>query len=179
MRRIGIVSLVLMSLCASSAVWAQSGAIEGTVTDPSGAVLPGVTVEAASPALIEQSRTVITDGQGLYKIIDLRPGTYTLTFTLASFQVTKRENIVLTTGFTANVNATLQLGAVGETVTVTSESPIVDTVNTRVQTVVNRALIEALPLAKNAGAYASLIPGANVTSLLGARVLKIGAQVNF
>ena len=75
-------------LFAATAVWAQSGAIEGTVTDPSGAVLPGVTVEAASPALIEKSRTVVTDGQGLYQIIELRPGTYTLTFTLAGFQVT-------------------------------------------------------------------------------------------
>ena len=130
--------------------FAQSGSIEGTIADQSGAVLPGVAVEAASPALIEQSRGTVTDGQGRYRLIDLRPGSYTLTFTLQGFQVTKRENIVLTTGFTATVNATLQIGAVGETVTVTSESPIVDTVNTRVQTVVNQALIEALRRALDA-----------------------------
>jgi hypothetical protein len=159
-------------LFASTAVWARS--VEGTVTDPSGAVLPGVTVEAASPALIEKSRTVVTDGQGLYQIIELRPGTYTLTFTLTGFQVTKREHIALTTGFTAVVNATLQLGPLGETVTVTSESPIVDTVNTRVQTVVNQALIEALPLAKNAGAFANLIPGAVGTQDVGGSASETG-----
>src|SRR5262245_52433421 len=95
-------------LFASTVAWAQGGSVDGTVTDPSGAVLPGATVEAASPALIEASRTTITDGRGVYKIIDLRPGTYTVTFTLAGFQVTRRENIVLTTGFTAGVNVTLQ-----------------------------------------------------------------------
>ena len=132
-------------LCASATVWAQSGSIEGTVTDPSTAVLPGVTVEAASPALIEQARTVVTDGRGLYKIIELRPGTYTLTFALAGFQVLKRENIVLTTGFTATINTTLQLGSLGETITVTSESPVVDTVNTSSSTTFQRELLESTP----------------------------------
>src|SRR3977135_1770706 len=129
-------------LVATTAAWAQS--IEGTVTDSSGAVIPGVTVEAASPALIEQSRTAVTDGAGLYNIIELRPGAYSVTFTIPGFQVVKRGNIVLTTGFTATVNATLPPGSVQESITVTTESPIVDTVNTRVQTVVDRTLIEAL-----------------------------------
>src|SRR5579862_4434135 len=137
-------------LCAAATARAQSGSIQGTVSDPSGAVLPGVTVEASSAALIEQSRSTVSDGEGRYTLIELRPGSYTLSFMLAGFQVLKRENIVLTTGFTASVNVTLQLGTLGETVTVTSESPIVDTVNTRVQTVVSQALIEALPLPKNA-----------------------------
>jgi len=167
MKAARIVAVTAACVLTSVLAFAQSGSIEGTVIDASGAVLPGVTVEASSPALIEQSRTTSTDGEGRYKIIELRPGAYTLSFTLAGFQVTRRENIVLTTGFTATVNTTLQIGAVGETVTVTSESPIVDTVNTRVQTVVNQALIEALPLPKNAGAFASLIPGAIGTQDVG------------
>jgi hypothetical protein len=158
---------MVATLLGATAASAQSGAITGTVTDASGAVLPGVSVDAASPALIERSRTVVTDGSGSYKIIDLRPGTYTMTFMLASFQVVRRENIQLTTGFTATVNATLPLGSVQESVTVTSESPLVDTVNTRVQTVVDRTLIEALPVAKNMGAFAALIPGATGTQDVG------------
>ena len=174
--RLSLALLGALCVCvfASSSAFAQSGSIEGTVTDQSAAVLPGVAVEAASPALIEQSRTAVTDGQGRYRLIDLRPGSYNLTFTLQGFQVMKRENIVLTTGFTATVNATLQIGAVGETVTVTSESPIVDTVNTRVQTVVNQALIEALPLPKNAGAFANLIPGAIGTQDVGGSANETG-----
>jgi len=154
------------------AAWAQ--AITGTVTDSSGAVIPGATVEAVSPALIEQSRTAITDGAGLYKIIDLRPGSYTVTFTLSGFQVVRRENITLTTGFTATVNATLPPGSVQESITVTTESPIVDTVNTRVQTVVDRTLIEALPVAKNAGAFAALIPGTVGTQDVGGSANETG-----
>src|SRR5262245_47825211 len=105
-------------LVAPTRAWAQSGSIEAIGTDASGAVLPGVTVDAASPALIGQSRSAVAHGEGRYRIIELRPGSYSLTFTLTGFQVTKRENIVLTTGFTASVNATLQIGAVGETITV-------------------------------------------------------------
>src|SRR5262245_33493058 len=109
--------------------WAQAetGNIAGVVRDPSGAVMPGVTVEAASPALIEKVRSVVTDGQGLYRIVDLRPGQYTVTFTLAGFNTFKRDGIVLTTGFTANVNAEMKVGALEETMTVTGEAPVGDT----------------------------------------------------
>src|ERR1041384_241254 len=100
----------------------NTGAIAGAVKDSSGAVLPGVTVEAASPALIEKIRTAITDDQGNYKITELRPGTYTVTFTLPGFSVVKREGLELTTGFTANVNAELTVGSLEETVTVTGAS---------------------------------------------------------
>jgi hypothetical protein len=165
---------VIACLSAATAAQAQSGSIQGTVTDPSGAVLPGVTVEASSPALIEQSRSAVTDAEGRYTFLELRPGSYLLTFTLGGFQVLKRDNILLTTGFTATVNVTLQLGTLGETVTVTSESPIVDTLNTRVQTVVNQALIEALPLPKNAGAFANLIPGAIGTQDVGGSASETG-----
>ena len=108
-----------------SAAYAQ-GSIAGIVKDASGAVLPGVTVEASSPALIEKTRSVVTDGTGQYKIVDLRPGTYMVTFSLAGFSVVKREGIELTAAFTATVNAELRVGAVEETLTVTGEPPIVD-----------------------------------------------------
>jgi hypothetical protein len=98
--------------------FAQNGAIAGVVRDTTGAVLPGVTVEASSPALIEKARTVVTDDQGQYKILDLRPGTYAVTFTLAGFSVVKREGIELSASFTATVNADLRVGALEETVTV-------------------------------------------------------------
>src|SRR3989442_10500648 len=100
--------------------------IAGTVKDPSGAVLPGVTVEATSPALIEKVRSAVSDGTGQYRIEDLRPGTYTATFTLSGFSTFKREGIELTGNFTATINVDLKVGSLSETVTVTGESPIVD-----------------------------------------------------
>src|SRR5947207_15689609 len=95
--------------------WAQAdtGNIAGVVRDTSGAVMPGVTVEAASPALIERVRSVITDSQGLYRIVDLRPGTYSVTFTLTGFSTFRRDGVEWTTGFTATVNADLKVGTVG------------------------------------------------------------------
>jgi len=101
-------------------------------------VLPGVTVEAASPALIEKVRTAVTDDQGQYKIVDLRPGSYTVTFTLVGFSTVKREGIELTTGFTATANAELRVGSLQETITVTGASPVVDTQNVRQQNVLTR-----------------------------------------
>src|SRR6185503_6905993 len=98
---------------------AQGGStISGVVKDASGAVLPGVTVEAASPALIEKVRTVITDSAGQYAIVQLRPGIYTVTFTLPGFSVVKRENVELTTDFTSTINAEMKVGALEETITV-------------------------------------------------------------
>src|SRR6185295_17020442 len=106
-------------------------AIAGVVKDTSGAVLPGVLVEASSPALIEKTRSAVTDAKGQYKIVDLRPGVYVVTFTLQGFGGVKREAIELTTAFTAAVNAELSVGAVAETITVTGESPVVDVQNVR------------------------------------------------
>ena len=103
---VALVSAVLLAswLWPATVSAQQTSGIAGVVRDASGAVLPGVTVEAASPALIEKVRTVVTDGQGQYKVVDLRPGTYTVTFTIAGFNVVKREGIELTTGFTAAVS---------------------------------------------------------------------------
>ena len=128
------------------AAWAQQASgIAGVVKDTSGAVLPGVTVEAASPALIEKVRSVVSDGEGRYNIVNLLPGTYAVTFTLAGFKPLKREGIDLTSGFTATVNADLQVGSLEETVTVTGASPLVDTQNVRKQTILSNDLLNALP----------------------------------
>src|SRR5437868_15033937 len=108
-----------------TAVHAQS-AIGGTVKDATGAVLPGVTVEAASPVLIEKTKTVVTDAEGNYKIVDLRPGTYIVTFTLEGFSSVKREGLELPSNFTMTVNTELKVGALQEALTVTGASPVVD-----------------------------------------------------
>src|SRR5919201_6439864 len=142
--------------------WAQAdtGNIAGVVRDTSGAVMPGVTVEAASPALIEQVRSVITDSQGLYRIVDLRPGTYTVTFSLPGFGTIKREGIALTTGFTANVNAELKVGTLEETVTVTGDAPLVDVQNVEQQTTIQKDTLDALPVAQRPSQFVTLIPAA-------------------
>src|SRR3954452_25335021 len=109
--QVGLVLLV--ALMAPSALYAQS-AISGLVRDTSGAVLPGVTVEAASPVLIEKVRSAVSDDQGRYTIVDLRPGTYTVTFTLTGFSTLKREGFELPGNFTATINADLKVGALEE-----------------------------------------------------------------
>src|SRR3979411_2175488 len=115
-------------------VFAQAS-VTGTVRDASGAVLPGVTVEAASPALIEKDRSAVTDGSGQYRIENLRPGPYAVTFTIVGFSTVKRDGIELTGFFTAAVNVEMRVGAVEETITVTGETPIVDVQNAQRQTV--------------------------------------------
>jgi hypothetical protein len=129
MRRLasGVVLAWICAVVLPATAFAQASGIAGVVRDTSGAVMPGVTVEASSPALIERVRTATTDTQGQYKIVDLRPGEYTVTFTLPGFSIVKREGIELPATFTATVNADLRVGALEETVTVTGASPIVDT----------------------------------------------------
>src|ERR1700682_853308 len=127
-----------------TAAFAQA-VIAGTAKDPSGAVLPGVVVEATSPALIEKVRTAVSDGTGQYRIQDLRPGVYTVTFTLPGFSTVKREGIELTGSFTATVNADMRVGAVEETVTVTGETPIVDIQNTTRETSITHDVIDTIP----------------------------------
>jgi Carboxypeptidase regulatory-like domain len=133
--------------------------IAGTVKDALGGVLPGVTVEAASTSLIEKTRTVVTDGTGQYKIVDLRPGTYTVTFTLSGFNTFKREGIELAGSFTATVNADLRVGTLQETITVTGESPIVDVQNVVQQRVLGKDVLEAIPVGRSHSNIAALIPG--------------------
>ena len=124
MRRFSIAALFFAtSVIAPTLAHAQQASITGVVRDTSGAVLPGVTVEASSPALIEKMRSVTTDGTGQYRIVDLRPGNYTVTFMLAGFSAVKRDGIELTGSFTATVNADLRVGSLEETVTVSGETP--------------------------------------------------------
>src|SRR5688572_31585759 len=118
------VCLAALWLCLPAAAAAQS--IAGTVRDTSGAVLPGVAVEAASPALIERSRSVVTDANGQYQIIDLRPGPYTITFALQGFTTVIRQEVQLTGGGVTTINADMRVGGLQETVTVTGASPVVD-----------------------------------------------------
>jgi Carboxypeptidase regulatory-like domain len=156
------VSLVMCLLLsrAASAQQATASGIAGVVKDSSGAVLPGVTVEASSPALIEKSRSVVTDAEGRYNVVDLRPGSYVVTFALAGFSTFRRDGIELLSGFTATVNADMKVGAVAETITVTGASPLVDTRNARKQTVVSSDLLNALPSSvKNMNNLVTLTPG--------------------
>jgi hypothetical protein len=150
-------------------LWAQgsqTGTIAGVVRDASGAVLPGVTVEAASPALIEKVRSVSTDNQGNYKIVDLRPGTYTVTFTLTGFGSTKREGLDLTPGFTVTANAELKVGSLEESVTVSGASPMVDVQNTRTQSILSQQVLDSIPTNKSMQSFVALTLGASNSNKL-------------
>src|ERR1700674_1122714 len=138
-RTLLVAALVILPVSA----FAQAS-ITGVVKDSSGAVLPGVTVEASSAALIEKVRSAVTDGTGQYRIVDLRPGAYTVTFALTGFSPLRREGVELAGSFTAVVNGELKVGALAESVTVTSASPIVDVQSVRQQQVLDRALIDTL-----------------------------------
>ena len=150
MIRMRVSSLPLVALtCAlllPPAAWAQQASgIAGVIRDASGGVLPGVTAEATSPALIEKVRTVTSDGEGRYNILDLQPGSYVVTFTLAGFNTVRREGITLTAGFTATVNADMQVGSLSETITVSGAAPLVDTKNVREQISASHDLLDVLP----------------------------------
>jgi hypothetical protein len=136
-------------LAFAPAAFAQATGIAGVVRDTSGAVLPGVSVEAASPALIERVRAVTTDAEGQYKILDLRPGTYTVTFTLPGFSTLRREGVELQAQFTASVNAEMSVGALEETITVSGATPLVDVQNVVKRNVVQKDTIDAMPTSKN------------------------------
>src|ERR1041385_5828423 len=121
-----VVLFAVLACLAFSRLAAGQSAIAGVVRDATGAVLPGVTVEVASPVLIEKVKSTITDPAGQYRVVDLRPGTYSVTFTLAGFATIKRDGIALEANFTAPVNAEMRVGAISETVTVAGETPVVD-----------------------------------------------------
>jgi len=148
-------------MCASGTALAQqTSGIAGVLRDTSGAVLPGVTVEATSPALIEKVRSVLTDEEGLYRIVDLRPGTYVVTFSLSGFKTVRREGIELTSGFTATINGELEVGGLEETVTVTGEAALVDAQNVRRQNIVSNELLEMLPTSnKTINTVVTFTPG--------------------
>ena len=161
---IALVALVTSACLFPAPAFAQDGSITGAVKDSSGAVLPGVTIEAASPVLIEKVRSVTTDAGGLYRITNLRPGTYTVAFMLPGFGSVKREGIELTTGFTATINAEMKVGSVQETVTVTGETPVVDVQSVKQQRVMSSEVVSAIPSARTVQTLAQLVPGVTHTN---------------
>src|SRR5438105_4743754 len=159
MTRIWGASVLAALMLVPAGAAAQTGAIAGVVRDTTGAVLPGVTIEATSPALIERVRAVTTDSAGQYRIVDLRPGVYAVTFSLTGFSAIKREGIELTAGFTANVSVELRVGSVQETVTVSGATPLVDVQNVNQARVMTREVLDTIPTGKQYTSLAQLIPG--------------------
>lgn len=150
---------LLLLPVAARAQSSTSGGIAGTARDTTGAVLPGVTVEAASPALIEKVRTVVTDDHGEYKILDLRPGAYAVTFTLTGFNTVKREGLTLSAGVTLPVSADMKVGSLAETITVSGASPVVDVQNARTQNVLTQEILNAVPSSKTLSSLSALTVG--------------------
>ena len=165
MKRWTLVVPATIALCLSLAApaSAQSGII-GVVRDTTGGVLPGVTVEAASPVLIEKARSVTTDDQGQYRIVDLRPGQYIVTFTLTGFNTVRREGIELPADFTATINTDMRVGAMEETVTVSGQSPVVDVQQASRPQVLNREELDALPSGRTIQAVGLLMVGVNLSA---------------
>ena len=164
LKRLGPTAIGLMFVAVfSSAAHAQS-AIGGTVKDASGAVLPGVTVEVWSDVLIEKTRSVATDGNGEYKIVDLRPGVYVITFSLEGFSAFKREGLELPSNFTATINAEMKVGALEESVTVSGASPVVDVQTNQKTQVLSRDGLDSVPSAKTIQSLGQLVVGVTLSS---------------
>jgi hypothetical protein len=159
MRVVVRVSLALACLLCLPALAHAQAEITGIVRDTSGAVLPGVTVEAASPALIERVRSVTSDGNGLYRIVDLRPGSYVVTFTLPGFSTVKRDGVEISGSQSFAVNAELRVGSLEETITVTGAAPVVDVQTVTRQQVLNKTVIDSIPTGRNYYSLGVLIPG--------------------
>ena len=174
-------AIVLLVLASGVASAQDTASITGTVTDITGSVLPGVTVVASSPALIEGSRTVVTDGSGLYRVVALRPGIYEATFTLPGFSTVVREGIELGGAFTASVDVELSVGSVQETVTVSGATPIVDVQNVQQQEVMSRDVVDALPSGRTPVTLGVLVPSISMDSLQavgGTNMLETSAGLN-
>ena len=162
--RVAAVLFVLVAVPA--ATYAQQlGTIAGAVRDTSGAVMPGVTVEVASPALIEKVRAAVTDGSGQYTVINLPVGTYNVTFTLPGFNTVKREGIQLPANFTATINAELNVGTLEETITVSGASPTVDLRSSGVARSITPDVIRAVPNGGTMYQLAQMSIGVNMTSV--------------
>ena len=167
MRALRLFAIVVSVVVASwpGEIRAQGGStVTGVVRDSSGAVLPGVTVEAASSALIEKVRATVTDSDGLYRLVDLRPGDYTVTFTLTGFSTFRHDGLALPANFTATVNVNMSVGSLEETITVTGEAPLVDIQSTRQQTQFPRETLESLPTTGRLTGLSQVIPGVTLQS---------------
>ena len=158
--------LVCATLCLALPAVAGAQSLAGTVRDSSGGVLPGVSVEAASSALIERTRSVVTDANGQYQIIDLRPGTYTITFTLQGFTTIVRQDLQLTGGGVTTVNVDMRVGGIQETLTVTGDAPVVDIqTSTSREQVLSNEFVRSLPASRGYGNYLAGVPGIQGTGL--------------
>ncbi|MBI4521475.1 MAG: TonB-dependent receptor [Gemmatimonadetes bacterium] len=153
-----IVFAAAWAVALPTAAYAQAS-VTGLVRDSSGGVLPGVTVEAASPALIEKVRAVVTDSSGRYRIVDLPPGAYSVTFTLPGFAIVRREGVELSGNFSATVNADLRVGSIEETITVTGETPVVDLQSAGQRSTMDKDVITAIPSARLYHSIVALVPG--------------------
>ena len=151
-------SALVLSASLGRAQGTSTATVAGTVKDSSGAVLPGVTVEASSPALIEKVRSAVTDERGQYRLAELRPGTYTITFSLGGFSTVKRDGLELRTNFTATVDVDLKVSQLEETITVTGATPLVDVSSATQQRTVSREVLDTVPTAKSVLGIAALIP---------------------
>src|SRR5213083_242818 len=182
MRRIvrAVFLAVMLAAAALPAAAQTLGTIAGAVKDASGAVLPGVTVEAASPALIERVRTATTGGTGLYRIVNLPPGLYTVTFTLPGFNQIRREAVQVAAGFSATIDAEMRVGAVEETITVTGESPVVDLQSAAQTRSLSAEVFKQLPSSGSWLQLAALMPAvrASIQDVGGILGDQTGAQVS-
>jgi hypothetical protein len=157
--------IAAVAVLAPSLAYAQA-TLSGIVRDTSGAVLPGVTVEASSPALIERTRSTVTDASGQYSIVDLRPGAYLVKFSLQGFATIERPGVQVTGGGVITINADMRVGALQESIVVTGETPVVDVqTSTRRQQVLESDVVQALPASRGYGNYVAAVPGIQVTGL--------------
>jgi hypothetical protein len=168
MRQVARTLLVLTWVLVLPALAHAQSSVAGIVRDASGAVLPGVTVEAASPALIEKARNATTDGSGQYRITDLPPGTYVLTFSLSGFTTVKREGLAISGSGVTPVNVDLRVGNLSETITVSGEAPLVDTQSTRRETVIKADTLATLPATRGYGSVIATVPALSIGGVAGA-----------
>src|SRR6516162_10407149 len=150
--------LVVLVGLLPGAAWAQV-TLAGTVKDASGAVLPGVTVEASSPVLIEKTRSATSDASGQYRMESLLPGTYTVTFTLSGFSTLKRDGVELSGTGVVKIDAEMKVGGVAETVNVTGESPMVDVQSTRRELTLDNDTMRNLPSVRSYSYLLTAVPG--------------------
>ena len=172
----------VLCLAIAAALWPAMAAAQsqftGLVTDESGGTLPGVTVEITSPVLIEKVRTAVTDGTGRYTVVDLRPGTYKLSFTLPGFATSIRDAVELPTNFVATINVEMKVGSLEESITVSGETPTVDTQQAARTVTLGRDLIDALPTTRNIQSIGQMVPGVRLSApdVGGERILEASAM---
>jgi hypothetical protein len=167
MHRVVSVAAALAILLLPSIAFAQA-TIAGVVRDTSAAVLPGVTVEASSSALIEKARSVVTDTGGQYRLTDLPPGTYTISFSLTGFTTVKRESLTVSGSGVIPINADMRVGALEETITVSGEAPLVDTQSVRREIVLNNETLNSIPATRGYGSALAAVPALNIGGVAGA-----------